>query len=365
MRQFPNAEDWFISVVSGERRGAVAAIARGVFSAGEPIYAAAMHARNFLYTRRILTADHARRPVISVGNLTTGGTGKTPIVAWLVAQLREAGRNPAVLLRGYKSGGGDSDEELMLRALVAPSPVKAQANRFEASERVLSEHPEVDAFVLDDGFQHRRLGRHFSLVLVDATQPFGFGHVLPRGLLREPMRGFRRANAVVITRVDLVDEGTLATIEKRIRREQAEVPIFRCALKQDRVIEADGRDLAMEALRGERVFAFCGIGNPGAFFGQIKESGAALVGTRAFGDHHAYVVAEIREVLARARADAASAVLMTEKDWVKVRAMVPQLPDEPRMMRVGLSVEIENAARLVELVKEGIGRGDEALGWRK
>jgi tetraacyldisaccharide 4'-kinase len=364
MRESPSAEDWFISVVSGERRGTVAAIARAVFSTGAPIYAAAVQARNFLYTRQILKAAHARRPVISVGNLTTGGTGKTPIVAWLVEQLRSAGRTPAVLLRGYKSAGGDSDEELLLRELVTPSPVRAQADRFAGSERVLAEHPDVDVFVLDDGFQHRRLARHFNLLLVDATRPFGFGHVLPRGLLREPMRGIRRAHTVVITRADLVDAGTLEGIEKRIRAEQADVPIFRCGLKQDRVIDADGREQSIATLRGEKVFAICGIGNPRAFFGQIEQSGAAIVGTRAFGDHHRYTVEEIGEVLARAKVDAASVLVMTEKDWVKVAPMVRRLPGEPRMMRVGLSVEIENAAKLVELVMDGTEEGDRLLGWR-
>jgi tetraacyldisaccharide 4'-kinase len=286
-------------------------------------------------------------------------------VAWLVGQLRDAGRAPAVLLRGYRSGAGGSDEELLLRQLVAPSPVKAQANRFAGSEAVLAEHPEVDAFVLDDGLQHRKLARYFSIVLVDATLPFGFGHVLPRGLLREPMRGLRRANAVVITRADLVDEPTLKQIEQRVRAEQAQVPIFRCVLRQDRIVDSTGTKQPIEALRGERVFTFCGIGNPGAFFRQVEKVGGPVVGRRAFADHHPYTLEEISRVLVEARNGGATLVVMTEKDWVKIAPMAERLPKEPRMVRVGLSVEIENAARLVELVMEGIREGDRLLGWKK
>ena len=367
MRDLTNAEDWFVSVVSGRRKGAGAAIARGVFSAAEPIYAAAIHARNFLYTRRILKAAHARRPVVSVGNLTTGGTGKTPMVAWLVGQLRQAGRVPAVLLRGYRSSNGVSDEELLLRELIAPAPVRAQADRLAASERILTDHPQIDVFVLDDGLQHRQLARYFSIVLVDATSPFGFEHVLPRGLLREPMRGLRRANAVVITRADLVDSMTLDAIEQRIHGQHQNVPIFRCDLRQDGLLDPAGHTQSIDALKGQRLFAFCGIGNPEAFFRQIEIGGGKIVGTRRFADHHPYTADELTDLLAKARAAGADIALTTEKDWVKIGPMVKQMPEHPPILRVGVSVVIQNdeGPRLVKLAMEGIRQGDELLKWRQ
>jgi tetraacyldisaccharide 4'-kinase len=289
------------------------------------------------------------------------------MVAWLVGELRAAGRMPAVLLRGYGSNGGASDEELLLRDLVRPSPVCAQADRFAGSERVLADHPEVDAFVLDDGLQHRQLARYFSIVLVDATAPFGFDHVLPRGLLREPMRGFRRANAVVITRADLVDSATLHEIEQRIRAEQPEVPIFRCNLKQDRVIDADGQCKPIESLIGQRVFAFCGIGNPESFFRQIERGGGMLAGTRRFRDHHAYTGSELSALLEEAKSANADMVVTTEKDWVKVGPLTERLAKRPPLFRIGVSVEIINddGPRLVEMVMGGIRQGDELLGWKK
>jgi tetraacyldisaccharide 4'-kinase len=363
MKNITTAHDWFLSVVSGQRKGVGASFARGFLSTGEPIYSTVIHARNFLYTRRILKAAHARRPVVSIGNITTGGTGKTPMVAWLVKELRTAGRVPAVLLRGYRSNRGSSDEELLLRNLVAPSPVEAKANRFIASEHVLAQHPEIDVFVLDDGLQHRQLARHFSLVLVDAMFPFGHGHVLPRGLLREPMRAFRRANAVVITRADLVDPAILDQIEQRIRIEQRDVPMFRCNFKQDRLLDSDGVAQPIEALRRQRMFAFCGIGNPDAFFQQLKIAGGDLVGSRRFEDHHHYTRAELLECISQAKTAGAAVVLTTEKDWVKIAPIASQLPADPPLLRVSISVEISNndGPSLVKLAMAAIHHGDELM----
>jgi tetraacyldisaccharide 4'-kinase len=367
MKKSTNTQDWYLSVVSGQNKKTSAALARAAFAVAEPVYTTVVHARNFLYTRRILKAAHARRPVVSIGNITTGGTGKTPMVAWLVGELRAAGRMPAVLLRGYKSNGGASDEELLLRDLVKPSPVRAQVDRFAGSERVLAEHPEIDAFVLDDGLQHRQLARYFSIVLVDATAPFGFDHVLPRGLLREPMRGLRRASAVVITRADLADSATLLEIEQKIRAEQPQVPVFRCNLKQDRLIDSAGQTRPIDSLIKQRVFAFCGIGNPDAFFQQIERNGAKLAGTRRFSDHHPYTGGELSELFEEANAAGADLVVTTEKDWVKVGPIMERLPKRPPIFRIGVSVEIINdeGPRLVEMVVGGIREGDELLGWRK
>ena len=167
-------------VISGEQRGLGARLLRGAMRLIEPIYTAVVASRNQGYTTGIITSKRAARPVVSVGNITTGGTGKTPVVRWLSHRLRENGMHPAVLLRGYKSKAGSrSDEEQLLDELLnasdasAPVVVHAQPDRFAGSEAVLREHPDVDVFILDDGFQHRRLQRDFDLVLIDATNPFG------------------------------------------------------------------------------------------------------------------------------------------------------------------------------------------------
>ncbi len=313
-----HSEQWYLSVVSGKRTGPIAASTRAALSVMEPFYAGAMLARNLLYSRRICKADHADAPVISVGNLTTGGTGKTPIVAWLASQLQSRGRHPAVLLRGYRAQDGQSDEAMLLRASLGNVPVQTDSCRFRGSQAVLTEHPEVDVFILDDGMQHRRLARHFDLALIDATLPFGYDHVLPRGLLREPMRGLRRINGVIITRASMVSADVLSQIEQRIRAEQRDVPLFYVDFALEQLADANDQLVPISQLQAAPCYAFCGIGNPSSFFAQLRSLGATLVGEHAFADHHPYTLRQLQEIDSAAHQANARFVLMTEKDWVKV-----------------------------------------------
>ena len=198
--------------------------------AAEPVYSGIMAARNRVFDAGI-GVKRLPRPVVSIGNVTAGGTGKTPVVRWLCEQLRSLGHNPAVLLRGYKSVDGVSDEQRLLHSLLnppggAPVIVRANPDRFAGGSDVLRERPGTDVFVLDDGFQHRRLARDFDLVLINAAEPFGFGHVHPRGLLRESLRGLGRADAVLITLADAVAALALEAIESRVRQFHADIPIY-------------------------------------------------------------------------------------------------------------------------------------------
>src|SRR3954454_10125891 len=228
-------EQAFRRVISGEQGGIGAAVLRGAMRLVEPIYTAIVASRNRGYSAGVITSNRAPRPVVSVGNITTGGTGKTPVVRWLADRLRERGMRPAVLLRGYKARPGErGGEEQLLNDLLNPpgvaTPVIVHANpdRFAGSEAVLREHPDVDIFILDDGFQHRRLQRDFDLVLIDATNPFGYDHVLPRGLLREPLGGLARANAFLLTRVDQALPGADEFCERELRARGRTTPIYRC-----------------------------------------------------------------------------------------------------------------------------------------
>jgi tetraacyldisaccharide 4'-kinase len=343
------AEQWFLSVISGQRRGMPGALARSALSAAEPVYRGIVQGRNFLYERQLMPIARADRPVISVGNLTTGGTGKTPLVAWLVGELSHAGRHPAVLLRGYRKADGISDEEILLRSLIAPSPVMAGADRLAASQRLLQADPHIDVFVLDDGLQHRRLAREFNIVLIDATQPFGFEHVLPRGLLREPIGALRRAQAAVITRCDLADAVKLRDIERRIAAEHDGLPIVHCRFVHDRITDVSGADRPIDELRGARILAFCGIGNPNAFFRQLEQAGATLVHTQAFPDHHAFTADDLAELRTAADQSNAKLLLSTQKDWVKVAPILKKTGDRNfAFIRVG--VRIDEGDRLLGLV---------------
>lgn len=322
----PNAEQQFIWIVSGQATGPGASVARGFLSIIEPFYAGATSVRNRLFDQQMMSVRRLPRPVISIGNITTGGTGKTPMVQWLADCLRNEGRHLAILSRGYRAAPGSLGDELSMldRALNEPGkpPVHLRANsdRFTAGEALLNEHPEIELFVLDDGFQHRRLARDLDVVLINAAEPFGFGHVLPRGLLREPLAGLRRAGAVVLTHADQATPQQLSEIETEIRRHNPTAPLHRAihAPAGLRSSHPQMETRPMDELSRRRFFALCGIGNPAAFHRQLERFGAMYVGRRWFGDHHAYTAEDLGVVSIEARRAGADILVTTEKDWVKL-----------------------------------------------
>ena len=283
----------------------------------EPLYAAVMRLRNRMYDAGILPAHPLGKPTISVGNLTTGGTGKTPIVQWLCRRLAAAGQRPAILLRGYKSTShGISDERTLLAE--ANVPVIADPDRRRGAAAALAQHPRTTLFILDDGMQHRRVHRDFELALIHAAEPFGFGHVLPRGLLREPPSAIRRAHAVLITHADEVDPAAIEAIACTIHSKIENLRIFRC----DHVIQAlrpaSGESVPIQNLSGKRYFAFCGIGSPASFFRRLAHCGGTCAGTRQFDDHHDYSNADISQIVQAANSANAEMLITTAKDWVKL-----------------------------------------------
>ena len=185
----------------------------------------------------------------------------------------------------------------------------------------------MDVFVLDDGFQHRRLAHDFDLVLVDAASPFGYGHVHPRGLLREPLCGLKRADAILVTRSDAATESELAAIEAHLRLWNPFAPIYRARHAHTglRVTEIAGqtRVLPLADLAGRRAFVFCGIGRPESFLRQLGELPATVAGHQWFPDHHAYTARDVEFIATAAKAANADVLLTTEKDWVKFAMLAP------------------------------------------
>lgn len=345
-------EQFHRDVISGADRSIGASMLRGALRLVEPLYAGAAGARNACFARGIITSYQASRPVISVGNITTGGTGKTPVVRWLATRLRAAGRKPAILLRGYKGG----DEQRMLQAQLPDVRVEANPSRVEAITHVLNGDPQVDVFVLDDGFQHRQLRRDFDLVLIDASNPFGFGHVLPRGLLREPLRGLRRASSFLLTHAELVDDARLGEIESALRRHNPGAPAYRCEHALTRLLPSDGETSPNDTLAGRKVLGFCGIGNPDGFRRQLQSLGAAAVEVVALPDHHGYTLADLTVLGGRARQLGADALITTEKDWVKLAGLVAHAKDLPPIWRMEVSIRFrgEDETRLFEQIMETI-----------
>ncbi len=271
--------------------------------------------------------------VISVGNLTVGGTGKTPMVLWIAERLVTEGKPAGILTRGYRGetvpsnalalvddGGLDtagddstsddssSDEVQLLKSRLGNSVAFGVGpDRFANGANLVVRG--VKYFVLDDGFQHRRLARDVDVVLIDATNPFGGGHLLPAGRLREPRSALARAGIIVITRGD-----HSPAVEAAIRQDST-APIFYARTQLESVHRLEDRSAAdLANLRSQKLFAFCGIGNPRAFLDDLRHWGFQFVGHKSFPDHHRYTPADAFAIESEARNSGATALICTEKD---------------------------------------------------
>lgn len=311
--------DGFRDLLSGRKRGWLARLARGALSLAELPYRLAVAVRNRRYDRNPDAVLRVSQPVVSVGNLTTGGTGKTPLVAWLAWWFAQRGVRVAIVSRGYGARRGAANDEARELAQRLPGvPHLQDPNRHSAAQLAIARGAEL--LVLDDAFQHRRLHRDLDIVLIDALEPFGYGHLLPRGLLREPTASLRRAQVVVLSRADQVESACRHEIRARVRRQAPDCLWAEVAHRPKSLLAAGGDRVPADSLLGRRVLAFCGIGNPAGFRATIESMGLELLGFREFPDHHAYSPTDL-ESLARwcDSAGEIAAVLCTHKDLVKVQ----------------------------------------------
>ncbi|NLH16703.1 MAG: tetraacyldisaccharide 4'-kinase [Phycisphaerae bacterium] len=280
-------------------------------------YRWAVGLRNWAYDRSWLRQHSAGVKVLSVGNLTAGGTGKTPMVIWVCRQLQQWGYHPAVLTRGYRTTAGKlTDEPAIVLKNCPEVKVVVNPDRVEGARRAVGEYG-ADVLVLDDGFQHRRLRRDLDILVIDATCPFGYRRMLPAGLLREPITGISRAQAAVITRSEQVKLEQIEDLVRQIQDLHPGIAIGVAANRHPCVRLLREPEMPTEALAGKKVFAFCGIGNPEPFYRQLRQYGAELVGTVTFDDHHDYSDAEVYSLYDQAESVGAELMLTTQKDWVK------------------------------------------------
>lgn len=295
------------------------------------LYSAVTRTRLSLYQRGTFRTTKLDRPVISVGNMTVGGTGKTPLVEWVSKTIAGAGKRVCILTRGYGrqhperqvivSDGqailatpADAGDEPYLLATNLPglAAVICSADRISAGRDAIEVFG-TECFVLDDGFQHLRLARDLNIVTVDATNPWGGGQLLPHGRLREPLAGLSRADCVVLTRCDQVND--LAPLRAQISDLIRGRPVFESTMKPRRSPLASGP-----------VAAFCAVGNPASFFRQLRNSGYELVVEKAFRDHHTYTQKDIDDLTLTARQAGATTLITTAKDAVKLRTLQFSLP---------------------------------------
>ena len=310
------------------------------------VYAAAIASRNrgFDRGRNVWKVD---RPVISVGNVTMGGVGKSPMVAWIAELLMRQGHAPVIAMRGYGARPPEpSDEEAEYALRLPDVPVVADPDRLSALRRFLDANPAVDSVLLDDGFQHRRLARDLDLVLIDATRETLGDRLLPAGFLREPPSALRRADAVVVTRAVRVDDA----IDAKIRAAHGRPPVaWSRHVWTDLTVSApDPRREPVQWLAGKRVLTMLGVAHPASIVAQLEEAGAVVAVDVPARDHERFSPSKLER--ARGLAAELDAVVFTAKDWVRVQNRI-NLHHWPAVVVPRLAIDVFEGA---EALKEKI-----------
>ncbi len=309
------------AIVSRERRDLPALLVRMALGIGEWPYRWAVAFRNRQFDRRAREIKECGVPVISIGNLTTGGTGKTPLVCYVAKLLRGFGWRVAIVSRGYGAMAGEDNDEAMELARVLPDVPQVQdADRVEAA-RIAVEELESQVVLMDDGFQHRRLHRDLDIVVVDATNPFGYDHLLPRGLLREPVGSLARANVVVLSRADMVDVDSRNDIRREVARHAPNATWCEAIHSPVALIVWPDQKLPLGSIAGKRVAVVSAIGNPDAFADTVRRCGASIVAAKSLPDHDPYssdTVASIGRWLTEL-GDSELVLVCTQKDLVKLQ----------------------------------------------
>jgi len=319
------------------------------------LYNAVTRTRLSLYRRGTFHSTKLDRPVISVGNITTGGTGKTPLVEWVARTVASTGKKVCILTRGYgrdnpgrmvvvsdgnavlaKPSEAGDEPYLLATNLRGVAAVISSADRVAAGNEAIRQF-DTDCFVLDDGFQHLRLARNLNIVTIDATHPWGGGHLLPYGRLREPVSGLSRADIVVITRTD--QASNVDALRAEIR-DLTNARIFESRMRATRVVPLNNSPESVTP----PVAAFCAVGNPRSFFKQLTHE---VVLEKAYPDHHRYSQTDIDLLIKNATAAGAKSLVTTAKDAVKLRSLSFSLP----CYVLEIEPQIENEHELIGLIR--------------
>ena len=356
-------------LLSGRRRDAGAKLLRCGLEVASWGYSSVMSLRNQAYQHHWLQIHKAPVPVISLGNLTTGGTGKTPLAAWLANWLLAQGYRPGLLSRGYhalepvaqnrpedspadspveskgmKPVSPGNDEKRVLDRLCPLVPHLQQRDRVAAARKIVAES-NCNVLLLDDGFQHRRLHRDLDLVLIDALQPWGYGHVLPRGLLRESLSGLCRADLILITRANQCSERQRESLLQKLRHIRGTDAAIEVAFVPSQLVDLYGVSQPLSLAAGKKSFAFCGIGNPAGFRQTIASLPINSLQIQTFPDHYHYHQTDLEQLAKTAAHLGAQAVFTTQKDLVKIASTDWS---GPPLYAIEIGVQFVRGASLLE-----------------
>lgn len=284
------------------------------------VYRLCLQIRLLLYQFRILKSTALTKPVISVGNITLGGSGKTPLVEWLVQTLKERRLSPVILMRGYMNdSSGLSDEATMLQDAFNDVPVIAQKDRLKGIKQIHQNY-RPDVFILDDGFQHWKIRRDLDIVIIDATEPWGNGHLLPRGILREDFSSLSRAHIIVLTKSDW-GQDNIPAIRDRLKFLPVNTLVVEARHQSVKLVSLiDSQEQPLTFLKHKSICSLASIGNPDSFRRSLKDLEANIMAGFNFIDHYAYQREDIQKIISVCGEEKIDTVITTHKDAVKLRA---------------------------------------------
>ena len=321
--------EYYLNIVDGEHLDTCSkAILKALYPFSK-IYGFVVKTRIFFYKKGILKSIRLPVPVISVGNITIGGTGKTPVVEYIARYLHIKGKKVAILSRGYAANikqensslnkNACNDEYLMFQENIPDIPNLLHKDRIRSGLDAIK-HFQVECLLLDDGFQHLRLSRDLDIVIIDVLNPFGYEQIVPCGMLREPLEELQRCDMIMLTHVDQCNPDNIGLIINRLNEIARDVPIVE-TVHRPICLESTKNTVPLDlsCLQGKRVFAFCAIGNPVSFRKSLEGLGAEVVSFRIFPDHHMYTSSELGKLNAEAQRIKPDAIIITQKDRVKVR----------------------------------------------
>ena len=340
-------EAYHRALVSGQLHGLRPTLLRLGLSCLAVLYGLGTRFRSLAFRLGWLRVEKVSIPVISLGNITTGGTGKTPFAAFVAQWYRQHGVRVAFLSRGYGADPGAVNDEALVLSQLCPDVPHLQNPDRVASARIAIEELESQLLILDDGFQHRRLHRDLDIVLIDATNPWGYGALLPRGLLREPLGALCRAGLIVITRADDATPEQLDAIRSRLQRIRGTQDCVEVSFPCRRLVNSAGDTTDWSSLERRPVAAFCGIGNPSAFRNLLSRQGTYLTDQsfRVFPDHHRYTREDVDQLRAWSDQLGSPIILTTQKDLVKLE--ISKLNQSP-LWAVEIGTEILAGRELLE-----------------
>jgi tetraacyldisaccharide 4'-kinase len=350
----------FRDLISGRRRDFAARLWRVALRLVETPYAVAVSLRNRRYDRGATPIHRVSVPVVSVGNLTLGGTGKTPLVEWIARWFRKRNVRVSIVSRGYGSKDGSrNDEARELEQKLPDVPHVQDADRVAAASIAIEELA-TQLIVLDDAFQHRRIARDLDIVLLDALEPFGFEHVFPRGTLRESLTGLKRADAILLSRADMLEASEREKIRLRVAKIAPKAAWAEIRHAPLELLASTGMIQTLDSLSGKKIAAFCGLGNPAGFRHTLETCGYTIAGFRDFPDHHRYSREDIESLATWVQELGVDAVVCTHKDLVKIG--LEKLGGRPLFaMRVGIEFFTGQPALeiLLEKLAENVTPDDE------